>query len=269
MNAHELFEMLTAYPQPMRTDALNLIEEVTRNYQLERVSALLEDFADMLNEWKYKRVVEVLKSKYNERHSDYETELHKCEYALAMGTTDPIEWPEEPAPFVPPLPFPGCFDDSDVTVPPMYEFAVDALKSHLQGPPTRNQDQESSTTPETKSLPPELSTDIAVAIFYAVERDGYCVKYGAGYKWTHPTKGLLAFFIDEVSRILEMRPSSDRIPWSKFAPVFGLTEADKRTLKNEVSKYTTTDTKGAQKDKPEGWRELKIVIDEAVDGVAM
>ena len=259
MNAQELFETLTAYPQPPRIDVLNLIEEVTRNYQPERVSALLEDFADMMQMWRYDKVVEVLKSRYNERYSDYETELHKCEYALAMGTTDPIEWPEEPAPFVPPLPFPGYFDDSNVNVPPMYEFAVGMLKRKL------------GTTPDTCAarIPAELDTPRAKAIFDAVVRGGYCVKLESAYKWTHPTKGLLAYFIDEVSRILEMRPSNDRIPWATFAPVFGLNDSNKRTLKNEVSKYTTTDKKGAQKDRPEGWRELKIIIDEAVDGVTM
>lgn len=253
MTAQELFDMLMAYPQPTRTEILNHIEDITRNYEPDRVSALIADFSDMLVEWKYNEVVEDMRRNYNSTYSEYEEELRRAEYAFIMGLTDPIQWPEEPAPFVEPLPFPGCYDDSNIFVPPKFDYALGLLTGKTAG--------HSNNHP--KKLSPELSTHKASAIFSAVEAAGYCSTNGVGYKW-ESTTALLAYFIDEVSRLLELRPSNDRIPWSKFAPVFNLSESTVRTCRNEVSKYTTTGPKGVQKDKPEGWRELKIIIKEAL-----
>lgn len=257
MTPQDLFEKLTAYPQPTHTEILNSIEELTRNYEPERVNALIADFGDLLSSWKYEEVVKSLRREYDVNYSRYEEALNQAEYAVAMGTNDLIEWPEEPAPFVAPIPFPGFYDDSNVFVPSMYDYAVKLLKSKI-------------TTKQpnlyNKKLPPELSTPEASAIFSAVEDAGYCSADGDGYRWEN-TKALLAYFIDEVSRLLDLRPSNDRIPWSMFVTVFNLSESAKRTCSNEVNRYTTTDKKGAQKNKPEGWRELKNIIDEALNGI--
>lgn len=248
MTAQELFDMLMAYPQHTRMEILNHIEEVTRNYESNRVSALIADFSEMLVEWKYNKVVEAMRRNYDSTYSEYEEELHRAEYALAMGTNDPIEWPEQPASFVAPPPFPGFYDDSNVFVPPMFDYALGLMNKtagHSKNHP--------------KKLPPELSTPEASIIFSAVEDAGYCSTNGEGYKWESTTT-LLAYFIDEVSRLLELRPSNDRIPWSKFALVFNnLDESTKKECSNEVAKYS----KG-YKERPEGWRELKIIIEKAL-----
>lgn len=253
MSARELFAMLMEYPQPTRTEVLAELETLTRNYAQDRTTALLSDFEDMLNEWKYDKVVGRLEAEYNEKIlNPYYIALHNAEYALAMGTNEPIEWPEEPTPFVAPPPFPGCYDDSVIFVSPMYEYAVEVLK----GQAPNNQDSHNSTGP---SISPEFSTETAQIIFEKLTENGYCSIEGDRYKWEKST-ALLAYCLDEMSRILELRPSNDRIPWSKFKSVFVLDEKTIRTCRNEVSKYTTTDKKGAQKDKPEGWRELDAML---------
>ena len=253
MNARELFTLLMEYPQPTRTEVLAELETLTRNYDQVHTEALLSDFGDMLNEWKYDKVVGRLEAEYNEKIlNPYYTALHNAEYALAMGTNEPIEWPEEPTPFVAPPPFPGCYDDSVIFVSPMYEYAVEVLKDHAPN----NQDSHNSTGP---SISPEFSTETAQIIFEKLTENGYCSIEGDRYKWEKST-ALLAYCIDKMSHILDLRPSNDRIPWSKFKSVFGLDEKTIRTCRNEVSKYTTTDKKGAQKDKPEGWCELDAML---------
>lgn len=67
MNARELFAMLMDYPQPARTEVLAELEKLTRNYDQEHATALLSDFEDMLNEWKYDKVVGRLEAEYNEK----------------------------------------------------------------------------------------------------------------------------------------------------------------------------------------------------------
>lgn len=253
MNARELFAMLMEYPQPTRTEVLTELETLTLNYDQEHTTALLSDFKDMFNEWKYNKVVARLEAEYNEKIlAPYYTALHNAEYALAMGSNDPIEWPEDPVPFGAPPPFPGCYDEGFIFVAPMYEYAVEVLKNHAPN----NQDSNNSTG---LSISPEFSTETAQIIFGKLTENGYCSIEGDRYKWEKST-ALLAYCIDEMSHILELRPSNDRIPWSKFKSVFGLDEKTIRTCRNEVSKYTTTDKKGAQKDKPEGWRELDAML---------
>lgn len=265
MTVQELFDMLMAYPQPTRTEILNHIEEVTHNYDPERVEALLADFADMLFLWKCGETYDRAKREYDERerqhraeyedrYSAFEVRLNFAEYALAMGTNEPIEWPEEPEPYEPLLfipPMPGTIADN-IHIPAMYSYAVELLNRKTAGHSKKN----------LKKLPPELSTPEASAIFSAVEDAGYCSTDGDGYRW-ESTTALLAYFIDEVSRLLEMRPSNDRIPWSKFAPVFNnLDKSTKKECSNEVTRYTKD-----YKDRPEGWRELKIIIDDALNDI--
>lgn len=248
MNARGLFSMLMEYPQPTRTEVLAELETLTRNYNQEYTTALLSDFEELLNEWKYSKIVARLEAEYNKNVLEpYHEALHCAEYAIAMGCNEPIEWPEEPQPFCPPAPFPGCYDDSLIFVAPMYEYAVEVLKSHKPN----NQDFHNSTTP---NLPSEFSTEQAQTILKRLAENRYCRVEGNRYKWEKST-ALLAYCIDEVSRILELRPSNDRIPWSKFASVFGLDKSGVDTCRNEVSKY-----KQGYKDKPEGWRELDILL---------
>lgn len=267
MTPQELFDMLMAYPQPTRTEILNHIEAVTRNYEPERVEALLADFAEMLFQWQcgetYDRAKWEHEAREAEHRAKYEAdnatyfECVRLEEMSYLGYGVPkIEWPEEPEPYEPLLfipPMPGTIADN-IHIPAMYSYAVELLNRKIARHSKKN----------LKKLPPELSTPEASAIFSAVEDAGYCATDGYGYRW-ESTTALLAYFIDEVSHLLELRPSNDRIPWSKFAPVFNLSKSTVRTCRNEVSKYTTTDTKGAQKDKPEGWRELKIIIEEALN----
>lgn len=246
MNARGLFAMLMEYPQPTRTEVLTELETLTRNYDQVHTAALLSDFEDMLNEWKYNKVVARLKAEYNEKILDpYYTALHRAEYTLAMGTNDPIEWPEDPAPFVAPPPFPGCYDDSLIFIAPMYEYAVEVLKNHAPN----NQDPLNST-----GISPEFSTETAQKIFGKLTENGYCSIEGDRYKWEKST-ALLAYCIDEMSSILKLRPSNGNIPWRKFMPVFSMNKSTVDTCRNEVSKYTKM-----YKDKPEGWRELDKML---------
>lgn len=244
MNARELFAMLAEYPQSTRTEVLAELETLTRDYDLEHTTALLSDFEDMLNEWKYNKVVARLEEEYNEKILDpYYAAVHSAEYALAMGCNGPIEWPEEPAPFIPPLPFPGCYDDRLIFVPPMYEYAVEVLKNHAPN-------YQVSHNSAKISLSPKFTTEPAERIFERLTKNGYCCPVGGRYKWEKST-ALLAYCIDEMSRILKLRPSNGNVPWSIFMPVFGLNKSTVDTCRNEVSKYTKM-----YKDKPEGWRKL-------------
>lgn len=248
MNARELFTMLMEYPQPTRTEVLAELETQTRNYDQEYTTALLSDFVDMLNEWKYNKVVARLEAEYNEKIlAPYYTALHNAEYALAMGTNEPIEWPEEPAPFVAPPPFPGCYDEDFIFITPTYEYAVEVLKEHAPN----NQYSHNSTG---TSISPEFATETAQIIFERLTENGYCSTERGRYKWEMST-ALLAYCIDEMSRILKLRPSNGNIPWSKFAPVFGMNKSTIDTCRNEVSKYTNK-----YKDKPEGWCELDKML---------
>ena len=227
MSALELFAMLMEYPQPTRTEVLAELETLTRNYDQVHTAALLSDFEDMLNEWKYNKVVARLEAEYNKKILDpYYTALHRAEYALAMGTNEQIEWPEEPESFVAPPPFPGCYDDSLIF--------IDSLNS--------------------TGISPEFSTETAQIIFGKLTENGYCSIEGDRYKWEKST-ALLAYCIDEMSRILKLRPSNGNIPWSKFIPVFSMNKSTVDTCRNEVSKYTKM-----YKDKPEGWRELDKML---------
>lgn len=248
MKPREFFNRLMEYPQPTRTEVLEAIENLTRNYDPDYTAALLSDLEDMLNEWKYNRVVARLEAEYNENILEpYNTALHCAEYALANGCNEPIEWPEEPAPFIAPPPFPRCYDDSLIYVAPLYRYAVEVLER-------RATDNYKSLTSDTPILSPKFETEQAQAIFDKLTANDYCRIEGSCYKWKKST-ALLAYCIDEMSRILKLRRSNDRIPWSEFKIVFGLDKSAVNTCRNEVSKYTKM-----FKDKPEGWRELDPLL---------
>lgn len=259
MNLKEFFNSLMEYPQLTRSEVLEALETLTRNYEPERVTALIADFADMLFQWKcvvtynrakwdYEENERKHRAEYDDAFSEYERQLNIANYQLAMGTNDPIQWPEEPQPYIPLQfipPMPGTIADN-IHIPAIYDYAVEMLRSHAPN------NQESHTIPT--SLSPDFTTEQAQTIFRKLIETGYCMVDGNRYKWERST-ALLAYCIDEVSRSLELRPSNDRIPWSKFAPVFGLDKSAVDTCCNEVSKYTKK-----YKDKPEGWRELDALL---------
>lgn len=253
MTPRDLFNSLIGDQQPTRIEVLEELEKITKGFNPLYTSTLISDFKDMLEQWKYDKTVERMKAEYNEIVASYEEDMHRCEYALAMGTSEPIEWPEEPKPFA--YPCPGTYDSYlDYFIPSMYGYAVEVLTSHSTA----------ATHPTAdNTISEEFATEESQKIFQAMITHGYCIADGEAYRWDKTT-ALLAYFIDEVSRVLDLRPSNGRIPWSIFRPVFNLSESDIRTCRNEVSKYTTNENKGAQKDKPEGWRELDNLISEAL-----
>lgn len=259
MNLIEFFNSLMEYPHPTRIEVLEALEILTRNYEPKRVTALIADFADMLYLWKcevtynrakldYEENERKHRAEYDDAFSEYERQLNIANYQLVMGTNDPIQWPEEPQPYIPLQfipPMPGTIVDN-IHIPAIYDYAVEVLRNHT------------SNKQESRSIPPSLSPDFttkqAQTIFRRLTENGYCMVDGDRYKWEKST-ALLAYCIDEMSRILALRPSNDRIPWSKFAPVFGLDKSAVYTCRNEVSKYTKK-----YKDKPEGWRELDPLL---------
>lgn len=217
------------YPQPTRTELLDTIENLTRNYNPDRTAALLADFEELLNEWKYNRVVEHLETEYNVNVLEpFYTALHCAKYALAMGSNESIEWPEEPAPFTPPPPFPGCYDDSLIFVTPMYEYAVEVLRSHRKD----NQEAHNSNAP---NLPPELSTPQASEIFKRAKEEGLI---DDEYNWLKG-KQFLACFARRMSLALNLGKGlnpdgTPRISWKPFEYLFGYQPGKLRSNYNDV-----------------------------------
>ncbi|MEE0978081.1 MAG: hypothetical protein UH625_01590 [Muribaculaceae bacterium] len=192
MTPQELFDLLMAWPQPTRTEILNHIEALTRNYEPERVEALLADFAEMLFQWKCGKTYDRAKweydererqhrAVYDERYSAFEVQLNFAEYALAMGTNEPIEWPEEPEPYEP-LPFippmPGTIADN-IHIPAKYNYAVDVLQKRLDPAP--------GACPGSIYLPSGLDTDRARKYFARAVEAGYTLTTSESdsitYKW--------------------------------------------------------------------------------------
>ena len=229
MNARELFAMLMEYPQPTRTEVLEALDTLTRNYDQEYTEALLTDFEELLNDWKYSKVVTRLKSEYNEKVLEpYQAALHIAEYAMAMGSSEPIEWPEEPAPFTPPPPFPGCYDDSLIFIAPMYEYAVEVLRSHRKD----NQEAHNSNVPD---IPPELTTPQASEIFKRAKDEGLI---DDGYNWLKG-KQFLACFARRMSLALNLSKrinpdGTPRISWKPFEVLFGYQPGKLRANYNDV-----------------------------------
>ncbi len=239
MTAQELFDMLMAYPQPTRTEILNCTEEITRNYEPERVEVLLLDFADMLFQWQcdetYKRAKweydeteRQHRAKYDEVYSVYEKKLHFAEYALAMGTNEPIEWPEEPEPYEP-LPFippmPGTIAEN-IHIPAMYNYAVEVLQKKLD------------TTPYTctaPTLPAVLDTPEAKAIFDRAKELG---SMDYNFRWLQG-KQYLACFARRMSLYLKLGKglnpdNTPRINWQPFEKLFNMPPGKLRSNYNDV-----------------------------------
>lgn len=238
MGVQELFDILMAYPQPTRTEILNHIEEVTRNYEPERVEALLSDFADMLFRWQCDETYNQAKreydererqhrAEYDERYSAFEMELTIAEYALAMGTSEPIEWPEEPEPyeplpFIPPMPGTIAFN---IHIPAMYNYAVELLKGKTA--------RQSQSRP--KKLPPELDTPEAKAIFDKATELGL-MDYN--FRWLQG-KQYLACFARRMSLYLKLGKglnpdNTPRTNWQPFEMLFNMPSGKLRSNYNDV-----------------------------------
>ena len=229
MNTRVFFNRLMEYPQLTRTELLDTLQNLTRNYTPGRTAALLADLEELLNEWRYNRVVERLEAEYNVNVLEpYYTALHCAEYALAMGSNEPIEWPEEPAPFTPPPPFPGCYDDSLIFVTPMYEYAMEVLRSHSKD----NQEVHNSNAP---NLAPELSTPQAFDIFKLAKDEGLI---DDEYNWLKG-KQFLACFARRMSLALNLGKGlnpdgTQRISWKPFERSFGYRPGSLRLNYNDV-----------------------------------
>lgn len=209
MTPRDVFNALVEYPQPSRTEVLTAINTLTQNYNQEYTKALLADLENMLDEWKYNKVVERLEEEYNEKILDpYYTALYRAKYDLAMGTNEPIEWPEEPAPFIAPPPFPGCYDDSLIYVAPMYEYAIDLLKSHTK--------PESPTT--VTVLPSELDTERARKYFARAVEAGYMIPTDTGYRWVMGAAVKLGYFVERVY----CSTDTEQLPETALNRLFGV-----------------------------------------------
>lgn len=240
MTPKEFFNLLMEYPQPARTEVLAELETLTRNYNEEYTTALLSDFEELLNDWKYSKITARLEAEYNENVlAPYYEALHCAEYAIAMGCNDPIEWPGEPAPFTPPPPFHGCYDDTLIFVSPMYEYAVEVLKSKLitekikaaYDNPISNKFDAGSRLPEV------LTTPEALKIFEQARDLGLI---GGEYKWLKGLQ-LLACFAREMSLKLRLgkgcnSDGTPRISWEHFERLFNIPKGKLRANYSDIQK---------------------------------
>lgn len=98
-------------------------------------------------------------------------------------------------------------------------------------------------------FPEELDTQEAKALFGKIK---YCVKDGDFYKWVG-TSALFGYFVDIVSKKLDVRGSNDRIPWKIFKAAFQCEENVITTARQAVNDY-----KNKYSSKPEGYLDIKI-----------
>lgn len=103
--------------------------------------------------------------------------------------------------------------------------------------------------PEAKPFeyPMELQTDDALKIFELSVAKGLMVKDGERYKWQE-TRALYGYFVDKVSKKLDVRPSSDRIPWKLFSTI--ITNHDELV---STARQAVNDYKNKELSRPEGF----------------
>lgn len=219
MNATEFFKLLVGEEaNPFSVTAA--IKEITQGYDPELVNACLLTLPDMLRQWK----------------SQLANGACICDpWLLLFGFPGDRQY------------LPTWFDGITLPTPPMYDYAIEQLTKYATS---------QAEPPRAAELPPELDTPQARAIFAELVKEGYCEKVVFGYRW-RKSLALLAFFIDEVSKDgnLDLRPSSGRIPWALFQPVFNLSKNDIESCRREVSRY-----KQNYKNKPQDWRLLEAII---------
>lgn len=118
--------------------------------------------------------------------------------------------------------------------------------------PQRNKTIPTETDIEKLSLPEELNTAEAKDLFSRVR---WCKKDGGLYKWIG-TAALFGYFTDKTSDYLGIRPSNDRVPWSKYKKAFQMNTKDIDTARQAVNGY-----KNQQKNEPEGFLEIKKICE--------
>ena len=97
-------------------------------------------------------------------------------------------------------------------------------------------------------FPEEVDTQGAKALVGKIK---YCVKDGDFYKWGG-TSALFGYFVDIVSKKLDVRGCNDRIPWKIFKAAFQCEENVITTAKQAVNDY-----KNKCISKPEGYLDIK------------
>lgn len=140
------------------------------------------------------------------------------------------------------------------------EFYINALgqvRKRESAVPEANKPQRNKTIPtetdiEKLSLPEELNTAEAKDLFSRVR---WCKKDGGLYKWIG-TAALFGYFTDKTSDYLRIRPSNDRVPWSKYKKAFQMNTKDIDTARQAVNGY-----KNQQKNEPEGFLEIKKICE--------
>lgn len=244
MTPQELFDLLMALPQPTRTEILDHIEAVTRNYEPERVKALLADFADMLPGWKIKAAISMAEALHELEVSEFERykrELQEYEasqeeaarnrkYEKLLAISIPTKWTpkptpvKEPKPFVPPAPWE--LDVDGVEIPTIYTYAVEVLQKKLD------------TTPDTctePTLPTVLDTPEAKAIFDRAKDLGLM---DCNFRWLQG-KQYLACFARRMSLYLKLGKglnpdNTPRINWQPFEKLFNMPPGKLRSNYNDV-----------------------------------
>lgn len=119
-----------------------------------------------------------------------------------------------------------------------------------------------SEATDSKSMPKELQTDDAKALFGRLVNEGFCSPDGGLYKWKG-TMALWGYFVEEASDSLGVRPSNDNKPWALFARAFtDITKRNIDTAKNYVAKSTHICNNGIREwlKEPKGSKQLGSVI---------
>lgn len=200
MTTRELFLLCVESTEPRRTEILDAIEKLTQNYNPERVDALIADFEEMLSKWKEGEVcnaqaklndswIKDAKRKYDELYTQYEEECARSVMALEFGINETLEYPEEPAPFIPPPPLPAPFGVSDVATPEMFNYAMNILESKRAAAP--------ANFFERTDWLPSLDPIKAEKYFNRAIEAGYIEKKNAGLKWNKPIVQL-AYFVTQI-----------------------------------------------------------------------
>lgn len=108
-------------------------------------------------------------------------------------------------------------------------------------------------SPEVVSLPDELNTPEARALFSELVKQGFAESNGAVYRWKS-TNALFGYMVNQVSERLNIRPDNDRLPWAIFQCAFGMSNAQIRTATNHQSKLNN----GAVNE-PTGYEKIKTI----------
>ena len=181
MTPRELFNSLMDTSDKMtRCEVLETILKMTKNFDQDYTEALLYDLETLLFEWKDDEHEKMSRAIYwKEIYEPYLERLRIAQCMEAFGCSEQIEWPEEPAPFIPPCP--GIWGDVEFHVPETYHYAVEVLKNHTRQ--TIEGDGALNTAPDGRRLPSELDTPEANKYFARAEAVGMMERTDMGGKW--------------------------------------------------------------------------------------